>query len=320
MSDETPIPTPPYEAVPQRAGIVALIGRANVGKSSLLNAILEEKVSIVSPIAQTTRNVIRGILTEPRGQLVFHDTPGVHKASGDLGRVMNRMARSAAEGADVALLVLDTSQPPRDEDLGWMKRLQRETVPLVIALNKADLGGRHAADHRAAWAAAVAEQRAQPDAVERPEPVWVEVSAATGQGREDLVAVLFAQVPEGPLLFPADVLTDFPRKLAMADVIREKLFEHLRDELPHAIAVWVESLDDQSTPWQVQAYVFVQKHSQKGIVIGEKGRLLRKVRRAAEIEFQTIYEQPVNIELWVKVQPKWDRNFWLLKKFGYIAS
>lgn len=296
-----------------RAGIFALIGRANVGKSSLLNAILGEKVSIVSPVAQTTRTVVRGILTEPRGQLVFHDTPGVHKAVGDLGRVMNRMARGAAEGADAALLVLDASQPPRDEDKGWMKRLHRETFPVVIALNKMDLGGAHAPVFRAAW---LSERPA--DAVSRPDPVWMEVSASSGAGVPELTTALFAQVPEGPLLFPPDILTDYPRKLAIADVIREKLFGVLHEELPHAIAVWVDELDDQSDPWAVKATIFVQKHSQKGIVIGEKGRLLRKVRRAAEAELQAWFDNPMRVDLWVKVEPKWDRNFWLLKKFGYV--
>lgn len=316
MNDESPALNTSADATATpatRAGIVALIGRANVGKSSLLNAILGEKVSIVSPVAQTTRNVIRGILTEPRGQLVFHDTPGVHKAVGDLGRVMNRMARSAAEGADVALLVLDTSRPPREEDLGWMKKLQRESLPVVIALNKMDLGGAHAVELRAAW------QEAKPgDAVPRPDPEWVEVSAATGQGIETLVSTLFVRVPEGPLLFPEDVLTDYPRKLAIADVIREKLFAELRDELPHAVAVWIEELDDSSDPWRIRALICVRKHSQKGIVIGEKGRLLRKVRRASEVELQRIYEHPVSLECWVKVEPNWDANFWLLKKFGYV--
>lgn len=296
-----------------RAGIIALIGRANVGKSSLLNALLGEKVSIVSPVAQTTRTVVRGILTEPRGQLVFHDTPGVHKAVGDLGRVMNRVARAAAEGADAALLVLDASQPPRDEDVGWIKRLHREALPVVIALNKMDLGGAFASVFRAAWSS---ERPA--DAVARPEPIWVEVSAATGANLPELVDTLFAQVPEGPLLFPADILTDYPRKLAIADVIREKLFGVLREELPHAIAVWVEDLEDQAEPWTVRATIFVQKHSQKGIVIGEKGRQLRRVRRAAEAELQAWFDKPMRVELWVKVEPKWDRNFWLLKKFGYV--
>lgn len=296
-----------------RVGIVALIGRANVGKSSLLNAMLGEKVSIVSPTAQTTRNVIRGMLTEARGQLVFHDTPGIHKASGDLGKIMNRMARSAAEGADVALLVLDAGRPPRDEDRGWMKRLQRDTIPVIIAVNKMDLSEASSEPFRAAW-----KEERPADAVDRPDPEWYEVSARTGQGLDVLVSALFEKMPEGPLLFPAEMLSDFPRKLAIADVIREKLFGQLREELPHAVAVWVEEFDDQSDPWRVKAMIFVQKDSQKGIVIGEKGRLLRKVKRESEGELATWFDRPVGVELWVKVQPKWDRNFWLLRKFGYI--
>jgi GTP-binding protein Era len=322
-----------------RAGIVAIIGRANVGKSSLLNAVLGEKVSIVTPVAQTTRNIIRGILTEPRGQLVFHDTPGVHKAASDLGRVMNRVARTAIEGSDVALLVLDSSFAPRDEDLGWMKRLQREGVPVVIVLNKSDLGGAGAAAHRAAWEAAgkggpelpaaeaspeagppPGDVRVDPGAPTGPRPaaVWHEVSALSGAGVPELVTLLFGLMPEGPLLFPADVLTDFPRKLAMADVVREKLFADLRDELPHAVAVWIEDVREEEGALRVLTHIYVQKYSQKGIIIGEKGRQLRKVRRAAEKELSEIYEKPVTLELWVKVEKKWDRNFWLLKKFGYV--
>lgn len=330
-------------AAPFRAGIVAIVGRANVGKSSLVNAILGEKVSIVTPVAQTTRNVIRGILTEPRGQLVFHDTPGVHKAVGDLGRVMNRIARTSIEGADVAMLVLDSSQPPRDEDRGWMSRLQREAIPVVAVLNKSDLGAGQAAALRAAWDAAAstpappagdrgeggepAGDRAPPGPPTPgeggppralPAVLWLEASATTGAGVPELVARLFELVPVGPQLFPDDVLTDFPRKLAIADVIREKLFAGLRDELPHAVAVWVEDLQETEQDWRVRAHIYVNKHSQKGIVIGEKGRGLRRVRRAAEAELASIYERPVKLDLWVKVEEKWDRNFWLLKKFGYV--
>lgn len=307
-----------------RAGIVAIIGRANVGKSSLINAVLGEKISIVTPVAQTTRNVIRGILTEPRGQLVFHDTPGVHKAASDLGKLMNRIARTSIEGADVALLVLDSSQPPRDEDAGWMSRLQKEQIPVVIVLNKSDLGGAGRAALQDAWAAAARGPQAQEGAppATRPSdppraPVWMDVSSLTGAGVPELVSRLFEMVPVGPQLFPDDVLTDFPRKLAIADVIREKLYADLREELPHAVAVWVEDLEESDGGWRVQANIYVQKHSQKGIVIGDKGRQLRKVRRAAELELINVYARPVALELWVKVERKWDRNFWLLKKFGY---
>ena len=296
-----------------RAGMVAVVGRASVGKSSLVNAILGEKVSIVSPVAQTTRNVIRGILTEPRGQLVFLDTPGIHKAQSDLGKLMNQKARAAAEGVDVVLLVLDSSVPPRDEDVGWMSRIQHQDVLCVACLNKLDQGGAHAEAYRQAWA-----EKAREKAVTK-DPLWLGVSAQTGAGVPELVDKLFEIVPSGPLLFPADVLTDYPRKLAIADAIREKLFGELRDELPHAVAVWIENIVEQDDAWNVEAVIYVNKSSQKGIVLGEKGRRLRKVRRSAEGELKAIYERPVTLDLWIKVEKDWNRNFWMLKKLGYAG-
>lgn len=322
MENQPAQPTTPTPAT-TRAGLIAIVGRANVGKSSLINAVLEEKVSIVSPVAQTTRNVVRGILTEPRGQLVFLDTPGVHKSVNDLGKMMNRMARASVEGCDAVLFVLDASQPPRDEDRGWMTRLQREPLPLIIVLNKADLGAGHAADLRALWDS-VARERYVPEGeaapaepVARPEPIWMETAALTGAGIPELVSKLFALAPVGPYLFPADVLTDYPRKLAIADVIREKLYGSLREELPHAVAVWVEKFDDSGEVWKVHAVIYVTKPSQKGIVIGTKGRVLRKVKRSSEGELETMYGRPVQVELWVKIEKDWNKNFWMLKKFGY---
>ena len=298
---------------PRRSGMVALVGRANVGKSSLTNALLGEKLSIVSPVAQTTRSVIRGIITEPRGQLVLVDTPGLHKAPGDLGKVMNRVARSSVEGTDAAMLVVDASSPPVDEDEGWMRRLARAPQPIIIALNKNDLGNRHEQDYRDVWAKVVTEM---PDA---PVPVWHTLSAFTHEGVDTLTELLFEKLPFGPLLYPEDILSDYPRKLNMADVVREKLFMSLRDELPHAIAVWVEKLDETDDEWNARVVIYVNKHSQKGIVIGEKGRMLRKVRRSAEAELAIIYERQVNLDLFVKVEKNWGRNFWLLKQFGYVS-
>lgn len=304
------------EAIPPplgRSGMVAVLGRANVGKSSLVNALLGEKVSIVSPIAQTTRNAIRGILTEPRGQLVFVDTPGVHKAGSDLGRLMNRMARSAAEGVDVALLVFDRSTPPEMEDEGWMGRLMFQESAVVICFNKSDVERNCEAAYRERWAAKAREKQ-----VTR-EPAWFTVSAQTGAGLPALLNHLFQVVPQGELLFPADILTDYPRKLTMADVIREKIFVDLRDEVPHAVAVWIEQIHEEPDRWQVDAVIYVNKSSQKGILLGEKGRRLRKARRASEAELSAMYERPVSVDLWIKVEKDWSRNFWFLKKLGYVA-
>ena len=341
MSDPQPSITPPLQdaaSLPTgHVGLIAIVGRANVGKSSLINAILEEKVSIVSPVAQTTRNVVRGILTEPRGQLVFLDTPGVHKAASDLGKLMNKMARTSVEGCDLILFVLDASQPPREEDRGWMSRLQRQPLPVVAVLNKSDAGPSYAEAHRAQWSevsrglaesmraakeAAAAETAAPRDEnslfVNTQEPIWLETSAMNGTGVPGLVAKLFALVPEGPYLFPDNVLTDYPRRLAIADVIREKLYACLHDELPHAVAVWVEKLEEGEHEWQVSAVIYVTKPSQKGIVIGTKGRLLRKVKRSSEGELTAIYGHPVQLQLWVKIEKDWSKNFWLLKKVGYM--
>lgn len=301
------------DGAPKRCGMFAVVGRANVGKSSLLNALLGEKVSIVSPVEQTTRNTIRGILTEARGQLVFMDTPGVHKATGELGTLMNKMARRAAEGADAVMLVLDASEAPRDEDIGWISRLLFHDAPCVICLNKCDLSPSRESAYREAWRAKEAEKGASREAV------WLKTSATTGQGVPELLERLFAMSPEGPLLFPEDVLTDYPRKLNIADVIREKIFAGLRDEVPHAVAVEVQDIAEGEDGWNVSATIYVNKASQKGILLGEKGRRLRKVKRSSEAELTAMYGTPVTVSLWIKVEKNWSRNFWLLKKLGYVT-
>lgn len=307
-----PMNPPPHPPTTGRAAMIAVVGRANVGKSSLVNRLLGEKISIVSPVAQTTRHVIRGIWTEPRGQLVFLDTPGIHKASYDLGRIMNRAARAAAEGVDLAMLVLDASTPPREEDEGWMNSLATANQPLLIVLNKTDKPHSYQGDYRKIW---------NKVAASRPEgagPAWQTVSAQTGAGCPALLDQLFAMAPEGPALFPADVLSDFPRKLFIADVVREKLNGRLKEELPHMLAVFVDELDDAPAALHVKATIFVAKPSQKPILLGIKGRNLRAVRRAAEKELAAIYERPCKVELWIKVEKNWPRNHWMLQRLGYV--
>ena len=295
----------------QRAGVTAVVGRTNVGKSTLLNALLGEKVSIVSDTVQTTRNVIRAILTEERGQIVFLDTPGVHKAEGDLGKNLNKMARSATGGADAVLLVLDASSPMWQEDEGWMRRLMKNETPCVILLNKTDLGTQHLESYRECWNK-LAEEKGS-----ALEPVWIEASALNGDGLPELSDALFALMPEGPHLFPEEILTDYPRKLNISDVIREKYFERLHDELPHCLAIWVETIEETPAKWKVEAEVYVERHSQKGIVIGQKGRLLKSVQYQAEKELKEMYGVPFKVKLWVKVEKDWRKNFWMLKKLGY---
>lgn len=297
-----------------RAGLVALVGATNVGKSTLINALVGEKVSIVTPVVQTTRNVIRAIRTETRGQLVLLDTPGVHKARYDLGRMMNRMARHTIEGVDVVLLVLDTARPPRETDEGWMRRLLRPDQEAAIGLvfNKTDCPSRYEADYHALWERLLLEKGTPPTII----PIH-RVAAIAGTGVEALLACLFDHMPVGPPLFPADILTDYPRKLAIADVIREKYAPHLKDELPHALAVWIESIEETPPRWRINGTVYVDRHSQKGIVLGQKGRLLKKVTHAAETELASIYDTRVTLKLWVKAEKDWMRNYWMLQKLGY---
>ncbi len=297
-----------------RAAMIAVVGSTNVGKSTLVNALVKEKVSIVSPIVQTTRTLVRAIWTEPRGQLVFLDTPGTHAARYELGRAMNRTARGAVEGVDIILLVLDVSRPPRLEDEGWLRKLCRpeQEATLLWACNKVDRHHTHEADYTACWAR-LHQGPAQPRNV-----TSHRVSGLTGAGIDGLRDALFAAAPTGPPLFPPDLLTDYPRKLALADIVREQYAPYLKDELPHALAVWIETIEETAKGWTINGIIYVSRHSQKGIVLGRQGRLLKKVVHAAEKEMATTYDQPVKLKLWVKAEKEWMRNFWMLKKLGYV--
>ncbi len=307
------MPTPFY------AGIAAIVGRANTGKSSLLNALLGEPVSVVSPVAQTTRRPVRGILTEDQLQIVFLDTPGIRQASHALSSMLNRTARGLVTGSDVVLLLLDASRPPQDEDRGWMNKLARETSPVFAVLNKTDLGLRRP-DYETAWNDTLAAHRAKDPAFAPPPLQWFEVSAATGDGLPSLLDAIRKKMPESPPLFPADMLTDDPGPFFIADVIRAQINLRLKAELPHAIAVAVDSVTDTPEAVQVAATIYVEKPSQRPIVIGNHAKMIRDIRHASEKELSAIYDKKHKLELWVKVEPNWSRNYWLLKKFGYVGT
>lgn len=295
----------------KRAGIIAVVGAANAGKSTLINRLADEAVSIVSPVAQTTRNLIRMILTEERGQLVWIDTPGIHKASSPLGKRMNQLARQSVEGVDVILFMVDASVKPSMEAEGWMRRLLFTDTPVVVGLNKSDAGRSYADAYPEAWARIEAEKETSRSIQ------WHSFSSREGHGVEALLELLFGLVPEGPYLFPEDILTDYPRKLSIADAIREQYFLELKQELPHCLAVRVDEVDETGNRWKIEATVFVDRSSQKGIVIGNKGRLLKKVQHRAEKTVGAMFGQEVNISLWVKVEKNWNQNFFLLRQLGY---
>lgn len=320
MNDETPSVTPAAAAdVPEASrmlphvGLVAVVGRTNAGKSTLVNRIVGEKVSIVTPVVQTTRNTIRAVLTDERGQLALIDTPGLHRSQSRLGTAMNKMARAAAKGVDVLLVVFDGSREPQLEDDGWMRRALFDECPhVVFLLNKRDAGLKREA-FEALWASIQTEKE------HTREVAWMECSAASGTGVPEVVEALFAALPPGPLLYDEETLTDHPRRMAIADVIREKFFLLLDDELPHSIGIRVDDIREEGERWYVKTTLFVKRFGQKGIVLGPKGRMLRAVKRRAEPELSEAYGVDVHLDIWVKVEKDWDANHFLLKQMGYVG-
>jgi GTP-binding protein Era len=301
----------------RKAAMVGVVGRTNAGKSTVVNQMVGEKVSIVSPVEQTTRNTIRGIVEDPRGQLVLLDTPGLHKAVGPLGKLLNGMARATSAGVDILLVVFDAAHEPQLEDEGWMRRVAKERPDKVVfALNKCDRSPFYETMFRDLWKEVAPEPQASDH-----EPRWVTCCGIRKGGCDMLMDALFDFADPGPALFPEDVVTDYPRKLAIADVVREKLIQRLRDEVPHEVGVAVKDLyEDRKRGWDVAVTIYVNRPSQKGIVIGPRGSLLKAVRQSAEPELSDMFGVKVRLELWVKVEPNWMKNGRLLAEMGYLGA
>ena len=305
----------------QKVAVVGVVGRTNAGKSTLVNALVGEKVSIVSPVEQTTRNTVRGIVSDARGQLVLLDTPGLHKAVGTLGTLLNRMARRSAAGTDVTCVVFDAAQEPQLEDIGWMQRIAKEKPEKVVfVLNKADKSPFFETMFRDAWKEAVAGTVEEPPAANEVNPVWVKSISTTEGGAKAVLDALFDFAEEGEKLFDDDIVTDYPRKLAIADTIREKFLSRLHQELPHELGIVVRKLLDEGSRWCVEAEVLVNRPSQKPIVIGKAASVIKNVRKAAERELKDIFGLKVELELWVKVEPNWMKNQKLLAEMGYLGG
>lgn len=295
---------------------VGVVGRTNAGKSTLVNALVGEKVSIVSPVEQTTRNTVRGIVSDARGQLVLLDTPGLHKAVGELGRILNRMARRSAAGVDIVCVVFDAGDEPRLEDVGWMQRVARERPEKVLfVLNKADRAPFYERMFRDAWDEVSCETIA---------PVWVKCIASTPGGAKSVLDALFDFAEEGELLFDEDTVTDYPRRLAIADSIREKYLAKLHQEVPHELGVLVKRIDESERGgrkiWQIAVDVLVNRESQKPIVIGRGAETVKYVRKCAEREVGEMFGVKAEMELWVRVEPGWMKNKRLLAEMGYLGE
>lgn len=299
-----------------KVAVVGVVGRTNAGKSTLVNRLVGEKVSIVSPVEQTTRNTIRGIVADERGQLVLLDTPGLHKAVGSLGTILNRMARRSAAGVDVLCVVFDASDEPRLEDDGWMRRVAREKPgKTVFVLNKADRKPFYRTMFLDLWKDICAESEG-----EEVSPVWVESVATTEEGSRPVLDALFGFAEEGEFLFDEDIVTDYPRKLAIADSIREKYLAKMHQEVPHEMGILVKEISEGRNRWDVKVDVVVNRVSQKPIVIGRGAETVKYVRKCSERELSEMFGVKVALEIWVRVEPNWMKNRKLLTEMGYLGQ
>ena len=300
----------------KKSGIAAIVGRTNTGKSTLLNKVLGRQAAIVSNVPQTTRNIVRGILNEERGQIVFVDTPGIHKPRHRLGKYMNILAEDSARGADVIIHLADSSEAVGEEERMVVKDISQFKAPIIIALNKIDLGGKYVPEYLKLWE----EQKGKPISELSGKLTVVPVSALKGANIDRILGVLFSCLSEGPLLYPEDMVLDFPERLFYADIIREKLFRSMRQEVPHSIAVLVEEIIPRSEKLTyIRAVVYVERPSQKGIIIGEKGKTLKNIGSLARQDLEKQSGKKVYLELEVKVKENWKEDEALLRQMGIIV-
>ncbi len=289
-----------------RSGFVAIVGRPNVGKSTLVNRLVGEKVAITSARPQTTRNTIRGVLTEGDSQYVFVDTPGLHKPRTALGQRLNQLVYGSLAEADVALFVIDARATIGPGDRRIAARLAGSGIPVVVAVNKVDI----AAPEQIARQLSVA--------ADWDFAAYVPVSARTGDGLDRLMGEIAPLIPEGPFLFPAEMATDQPEEHLVGELIREKYLSRLREELPHSLAVVVEEMVTKDNGVvHIAATVYVERNSQKGMVIGKGGKMLREVGEEARREIERLLGSRVFLELRVKVEKDWQRRDPILDRMGF---
>jgi GTP-binding protein Era len=312
-NNQSPDPPPGH-----RSGFVALVGKPNVGKSTLLNCLLGQKIAPVSPRPQTTRTRLRGILTLRRdrgdpadAQIVFVDTPGIHQPRHKLGQLMVETASIAVPDADVVLFVADLETPPSDEDEAIAQLVSRRARgPVVLALNKVDL----LSPREAAARADEYLRLLQP-------AVWLAVSATEGDNVPELLAAVVAHLPQGPRYYPEDEVSDAYLRDIAADLIREQAMTLLHHELPHAVAVIVEQFKERSASLTyVEATLIVERDSQKAIVIGQGGRTIKQISQAARQELERLVETQVYLDLRVKVVKNWRQDENQLRRLGYRSS
>lgn len=290
-----------------KSGFVALIGRPNVGKSTLLNYIVGQKVAIMSNVAQTTRNKIQGIYTSKDAQIVFIDTPGVHKPATKLGDFMERSTLSALDEVDAVVYVVSATEKRGPGDNFIIDRLKQVKQPIYLVVNKIDQV------HPNDLPDIVAQYK---DAL--PFKGIIPISALQGNNVNELINELVAGLPHGPQYYPDDQISDHPERFVIAEMIREKVFMLTRDEVPHSVAVDVTSVKREDEEHvHISANIVVERPGQKGIIIGKKGQMLKKIGTMARKDIERLLGNRVYLQLWVKVVPKWRDKSAMLKDYGY---
>lgn len=290
-----------------RSGFVALIGRPNVGKSTLLNYVVGQKVAIMSDVPQTTRNKIQGIYTSDKAQIVFIDTPGVHKPRTKLGDFMEKSTLSTLDEVDAVLYLVTATEKRGPGDDFIIERLKKVHKPIFLVVNKID------AVHPNELPDIVAQYK---DAL--PFKAVVPISALQGNNVNQLMSQLVDLLPQGPQYYPSDQVSDHPERFVIAELIREKVFQLTRQEVPHSVAIDVTQVKRQNEKTiHISANIIVERPGQKGIIIGKKGQMLKKIGQLARTDIEQLLGDHVYLQLWVKVVPGWRDKSSMLKDYGY---
>lgn len=289
-----------------KSGFVTLVGRPNVGKSTLMNHLIGQKIAITSRKPQTTRNRIQTVYTCPQGQIVFVDTPGIHKAKNKLGNYMVSAAESSLKDVDVILWLVEPSSFIGAGERHIMEQLKAAQAPVILVINKIDTVERDAVFSY------IDSYRKEMDFAE-----IVPVSALKNINTEELISCIMKYLPYGPAFYDEDAVTDQPRRQLVAEMIREKALRSLEEEIPHGIAVTIEQMKQRKGIMDIDATIICEKASHKGIIIGKQGGMLKKIGSEARRDMENMLESKVNLRLWVKVKKDWRDSDFLLKNFGY---
>ena len=307
-----------------RSGFVAIVGKPNVGKSTLLNALLGQKISIVSAKPQTTRDRILGILTSETAQVIFIDTPGIHAPKNSLGQFMVSTATGAIGEADVIVFMVDVTEMPDENDrrIAAALRDRSTTRAVILALNKMDHlipPDRMKANVEAYWSLAPTDSGQEPPVPGEPTTWdWIMLSATRGDNRQELLDKIVAALPEGPLYYPEDQITDKQERDIAAELIREQVLLHLKQEVPHSVAVVVDQFDERKNgDVHIAATIYVERESQKGILIGSGGQMLKQISADARHSIQRLLDCKVYLEVWVKVRKNWRTDEREVRRMGY---